>query len=179
MAQHLGLDLPGQLLADGFDRVHENVHAVCEGLDAGALSWRPAPGANPVGWLVWHLTRVMDDHVCGVAEALGLPGGEQRWLADGWCERLALPYPPQAHGYGHTAADVAAFAATADDLLGYHDAVHAHTLGVLATLADHHYAAVVDPGWDPPVTAAVRLVSVLDDAAQHVGQAAYVKGLLG
>jgi hypothetical protein len=38
---------------------------------------------------------------------------------------------------------------------------------------------VVDRRWDPPVTLGVRLVSVVNDCAQHVGQAAYVRGLLG
>ena len=36
---------------------------------------------------------------------------------------------------------------------------------------------MVDEHWDPPVTAGVRLVSVIGDALQHLGQAAYVKGL--
>ncbi len=38
---------------------------------------------------------------------------------------------------------------------------------------------VVDRRWDPPVTMGVRLVSIADDCLQHVGQAAYVRGLLG
>jgi len=36
----------------------------------------------------------------------------------------------------------------------------------------------VDQSWDPPVTCGVRLISIIDDAAQHVGQAAYVVGAL-
>lgn len=36
---------------------------------------------------------------------------------------------------------------------------------------------VVDTNWDPPVTLGVRLVSVLSDDLQHVGQAAYLRGL--
>jgi hypothetical protein len=36
---------------------------------------------------------------------------------------------------------------------------------------------IVDTRWDPPVTAAVRLVSVIGDTMQHLGQAAYVRGL--
>ena len=38
---------------------------------------------------------------------------------------------------------------------------------------------IVDERWDPPVTLGARLVSVVNDDTQHVGQAAYVKGLLG
>ena len=30
----------------------------------------------------------------------------------------------------------------------------------------------------PPVTAGARLVSIIDDGAQHLGQAKYVKGTL-
>ena len=36
---------------------------------------------------------------------------------------------------------------------------------------------VVDTNWDPPVTASARLVSIIDDCAQHLGQAAYVRGI--
>ena len=38
---------------------------------------------------------------------------------------------------------------------------------------------VVDERWDPPVRLGVRLVSVVGDLTQHLGQAAYVRGLLG
>jgi hypothetical protein len=37
---------------------------------------------------------------------------------------------------------------------------------------------VVDEAYDPPVTLGVRLVSVLSDDLQHVGQAAYARGLI-
>ena len=46
----------------------------------------------------------------------------------------------------------------------------------LATVTD--LDRVVDERWDPPVTLGVRLVSVLDDAARHVGQAQYLRGLV-
>ena len=36
---------------------------------------------------------------------------------------------------------------------------------------------MIDTRWDPPVTVSVRLVSVIGDALQHLGQAAYVCGL--
>ena len=62
-------------------------------------------------------------------------------------------------------------------LAGYHDAVHARTLDYLATLAEVDFARIVDTRWTPPVTLAVRLVSVLADDLQHVGQAAYLRGL--
>ena len=37
---------------------------------------------------------------------------------------------------------------------------------------------VVDTRWDPPVTLGVRLVSVVEDEFQHLGQVGFVRGLV-
>jgi len=161
-----------ELLTDAFDRVLETVREVLDGITPEQLTARADHGANSVAWLVWHLTRVQDDHLAGVA------GSEQLWTVGGWVERFRPPYDVEATGYGQTSADVGALRVTADMLTGYHDAVHRATVDYLATLTDQDYPRVVDQRWDPPVTLAVRLMSVLNDATQHAGQAAYVRGLL-
>lgn len=160
------------LLVDAFGRVRDEVHAVLTGLTVADLAFRPDPGANPVGWLVWHLTRIQDDHLAGAF------GVEQVWTADGWAGRFALPYADTDTGYGHTSAEVAGVRAPADLLAGYHDAVYAQTVGYVGGLAEADLDRVVDEAWDPPVSLGVRLVSVLADDLQHVGQAAYARGLL-
>ena len=160
------------VLADAFTRVRELVPTVVGGLDEAALAWRPDADANSIAWLVWHLTRVADDHVAEVA------GTEQVWTAGGWYDRFGLPFPAGEHGYGHSSADVAAVRVPAELLAGYHDAVAAAVLAYVATLAPDDLDRVVDERWDPPVTLGVRLVSVVNDTMQHVGQAAYVRGLL-
>jgi hypothetical protein len=160
------------LLIDGFDRVHETVQQAVAGLDEDQLAFRPDADANSIAWLVWHLTRVQDDHVADVA------GAAQLWTAGGWVERFRLPFDVGAIGYGQSSQEVGQVRATAEMLAGYQDAVHASTVGYLATLGDGDYERVVDDRWDPPVTLAVRLVSVLDDTMQHAGQASYVRGLV-
>jgi hypothetical protein len=45
------------------------------------------------------------------------------------------------------------------------------------TLGDGDFDRIVDSRWNPPVTLGVRLVSTIADGLQHVGQAAYAKGL--
>lgn len=160
------------LLIDGFDRVRETVHEAVEGLDEDRLGFRPDPDANSVAWLVWHLTRVQDDHIAAAA------GGEQLWTVGGWVERFRLPFDVEAIGYGQTSDEVARVRASAEMLARYQDAVHRATVDYVATLQDGDYARVVDERWDPPVTLAVRLVSVLNDTTQHAGQAAYVRGLI-
>ena len=160
------------VLADSLTRVREQVPAVVDGLDEDDLAWRPDPEANSIAWLIWHLTRVADDHVAEVA------GRQQVWTSDGWYERFGLPFPADAHGYGHSAADVAAVRVPSDVLAGYHDAVAAAALEYVGTLAPSDLDRVVDERWDPPVTLGVRLVSVVNEVNQHLGQAAYVRGLL-
>lgn len=160
------------ILIDGFGRVRENVHAVVEGLTAEQLTFRPEGKGNSIAWLVWHLSRVQDDHVSDVA------GTKQAWSDEGWSGRFGLPFDEADTGYGHSAEEVARVAVPAELLAGYHDAVLERTLGYVARLRDDDLDRIVDERWDPPVTLAVRLVSVLDDDAQHVGQAAFVRGLL-
>ncbi|QKW35925.1 DUF664 domain-containing protein [Actinomadura sp. NAK00032] len=165
--------ISAQLLTDGFGRIREVVHGAVGGLTADELAHRPADGANSIAWLVWHLTRVQDDHVAGAA------GTGQVWTDDGWADRFGLPLDVLDTGYGHTPDDVAAVRVESADLLtGYHDAVHDRTAEYVSALADGDLDRVVDRSWDPPVTLAVRLVSVLSDDLQHAGQAAYVRGLL-
>ena len=162
-----------ELLVDAFGRVREVVHRVVDGLTPEQLAFRVDPGANSIAWLVWHLTRIQDDHVADAAQA------EQVWTSQGWVERFGLPFDPLATGYGHRAADVAAVRVASGELLvGYHDAVYQRTLRYLPGLTDQDLDRVVDSSWDPPVTLGVRLISVISDDLQHVGQAQYLRGLL-
>lgn len=160
------------VLIDAYSRIQEEVHAAVDGLPPDRLNTPPAVGANSISWLIWHLTRVQDDHVADAAEF------EQVWLSQGWADRFALGLPHRDTGYGHTLKQVAQVRVDSGDLLlGYYDAVHEQTLGFIRGLAAKDLERVVDEHWDPPVTLSVRLVSVLSDDLQHVGQAAYVRGL--
>jgi hypothetical protein len=162
------------LLLESYGRIDQTLRRVLDGLDADQLATRVTPDANPIGWLAWHLLRVQDDHVAEVA------GSEQVWTADGWARRFDLPVDDSATGYGFGSEQVAQVRVrSVDFLLGYADAVHRRTVEYLRTLGDDDLDRVVDDSWDPPVTLGVRLVSVLSDDLQHVGQAAYVRGCLG
>ena len=164
-----------ELLLDGFGRIRESVADVLDGLTAEQLTYRVDADANPVSWLVWHLTRIQDDHV---AAAFGLP---QVWSSEGWARRLGLSAQMMDHGYGHTPGQVASVAAAtaASGLLGeYHEATYAQTVKLVSAIRDADLDRVVDRRWTPPVTLGVRLVSVTDDDMQHVGQAAYVRGIV-
>ncbi|HWL65427.1 MAG TPA: DUF664 domain-containing protein [Actinomycetota bacterium] len=160
------------LLVDAFGRVHETVHGVVKDLRPEQLEFRASVDANTIAWLVWHLTRVQDDHVADVA------GTEQVWTSAGWSDRFALPLDTSDTGYGHSSDQVAAVRVSSDLLTGYHNAVHDQTLDYLRGLSESDLDRIVDERWDPPVTLGVRLVSVIEDDLQHVGQAAFIRGIL-
>lgn len=160
------------VLLEGFGRVPPSVRRVVDGLTVDQLTERLDPQANTIAWLVWHLSRIQDDHVADVAAT------EQVWTADGWSDRFALTVDDAATGYGFDADDVAAVRAEAELLTGYLDAVHERTTAYVRGLEPADLDRVVDEAWDPPVTLGVRLVSVIADDLQHVGQAAFLRGVL-
>jgi hypothetical protein len=162
-----------ELLLNAFDNVEEAVRGAVEGIDPGLLTARLDPAANTIAWLVWHLTRVQDDHVAEVA------GQPQAWIAAGWAERFALPFDDGVTGYGASSDDVAAVQVSDPELLlGYHADVHRRTAEFVAGVSAGDLDRVVDTRWDPPVTLGVRLVSVVSDDLQHAGQAALLRGVL-
>lgn len=159
------------ILMEAFGRIQGLVHRVVEGATDEQLTYRPDPDANSIAWLVWHLTRVMDDHVSELA------GTDQDWSTAGWADRFGLPFETAETGYGHTSEKVGQVQASGDLLIGYHDAVQKSSLAFLRGLEPQELDLIIDHSWDPPVTAGVRLVSVIGDNLQHIGQAAYVLGM--
>jgi Protein of unknown function (DUF664) len=160
-----------ELLRDFFTRLIEHVDDLTDGLTDEVSFFRPTAIANSIAWLIWHSARVQDVQLCDVA------GIEQVWTRDGWKDRFALDLPDNDHGYGHSPDDVGKVRAPADLLAGYYHAVHKVTLSYIASVSAEELSRVVDTHWTPPVTASARLVSIVDDCAQHLGQAAYIRGI--
>ena len=162
---------PTELLLEEFSRIQGAVVKVLKNATVATLTFRADADANTIAWLIWHLSRLQDDHIADLA---GIP---QVYTSQGWAERFDLPFRPAAIGYGHKSADVAAVRADADLLRGFYEAVHTETVAYLNTLAAADLDRVVDDSWTPAVTVGVRLASVLSDDLQHAGQAAFVRGL--
>jgi uncharacterized damage-inducible protein DinB len=162
-----------QLLADAFGRIRDTVHNVVRGMTPQQLAFRLGSDANTIAWLVWHLTRIQDDHIAHAAQT------EQVWTSGEWAGRFKLPFGRTATGYGQNSTEVAAVRVESGDLLtAYHDAVYERTIGFVSGVTDASLARIVDERWDPPVTLGVRLVSIISDDLQHAGQAAFIRGII-
>lgn len=160
-----------ELLRDAFTRLVEHSDELTDGLTDEVSFYRPTEDANSIAWLIWHSARGQDLQVADIA------GVDQVWTSEGWVDRFGLDLPRTDMGYGHSSAEVAKVRVGADLLAGYYQAVHAMTLDYVTTLTDEELGRIVDKNWDPPVTASARLVSIIDDCAQHLGQAAYLRGI--
>jgi hypothetical protein len=162
-----------ELLLELYGRIEPLARQAVDGASGDDLTATVVPGTNPVGWLVWHMTRVQDHHIAELLDT------DQLWVTGPWPARFGLDPDPRNTGYAHSPDDVAAVRPDSGSaLLEYLDAVSSRTRDLLSTITAADLDRIVDRRWDPPVTLGVRLVSVADDCLQHVGQAAYLRGLL-
>ena len=160
------------VLLDQFERIRDAVYPAVNALTFEELAFRPDGESNSISWLVWHLTRVQDRTVAS------LMGRETVWTANGWFARFALDLDPADTGVGHDPATVAKVTSGAKPLLDYFEDVHRRTVGWLGSLDDATLSDVLDDTVQPPVTVESTLDGVIADNLQHVGQAAYVRGLV-
>ena len=161
------------ILIDSITRVRETATRAVRGLSQTQLEARVDPQANTIAWLLWHLARGQDIQVSDVA------GSEQVWTSGGWIFRFALPFAENETGYAHTAEQVGQVRGISAELLAdYLDAVCDRTVEYLGGLSDSDLGRIVDTRWNPPVTLAARIISIVSDDLQHAGQAAFIRGVV-
>lgn len=140
------MDVRG-VLTQGFGRIAELYPSVAEGLDQQTLHERPSGTGNPIGWVLWHLARVQDHHIAGLADQ------PQVWE---WQQRLGMDNHTDDIGYGHTSEQVDAIRIGDPTLLvGYHHEVTLAAARYLGGVDGAELEREVDQNWDPPVRFAV------------------------
>ena len=144
-----------------------------DGMTPLELSWKPSPNANHALWLAWHIARVEDGWINRyIAES------DEIWVSDGWAARLEVD--AQGSGAGSTVEDVAAFPEIPiADITNYHDAVRDAAFKVVEGLTEDDLEKTrIDSRRNFSPTIAWVLAHVAVEEAQHVGQIAYLRGML-
>jgi len=161
------------VLREAASRPANEAKALVKTLPKEALNTHAGGHTNSIAWLLWHAGRQMD------VQLAQLNGKPQVWHSQGFDSRFNLGELGDTVGYGHTAEQ--ARAVVVEDaalLVEYLSATAAALSEYIAGLSEADLDDVIDTSWTPHVTRGVRLVSMIDDAAQHVGQAAYAAGIL-
>ena len=161
-----------ELYLETIRRSDESLKRALDDLSIEELRNQPAgPGSNPIGWLVWHLTQTRDSIIAGVA------GTPTVWERDGWGARFGIEgeqprfVPDDVHTF-----DPKSF----ETLVGYFDSVVEDTSKTIGGLSEADLTRLVEstvPG-RPPQSVGSRLGIVLNDNIQHIGQVAYLRGLI-
>ena len=162
------------MMIDGYSRVLEGLEHALGGVDRAVLDRQPKPDCNTMGWLAWHTGRVQD------AQIAALMGVEQLWLSEGWHAKFVRPADPRDTGFGNTPEQVAAFRSPEPQVfIDYLRACTNRTKSYLMSLTPADLGRELnEPQWQPLPTVGVRLVSILADDLQHIGQIGYLRGLL-
>ncbi|MHA6513500.1 mycothiol transferase [Tessaracoccus sp. Z1128] len=161
-----------EILLDATSRPLEAMADFRGCLTPETLNQHPGGHPNSIAWLLWHSGREID------VQLTHLSCREEVWTSDGFRDRFALGAVGDGVGYGHS--DDEARAIVVDDgglLVEYVTATVEALQDYIRSLDEAALDDVVDRHWTPHVTRGVRLVSIIDDATQHIAQAAYVCGM--
>ncbi len=158
-------------LEESLKREHEARLKEAQDLTPPEMLWRPGPQANPIGWILWHVTRVEDFWIqFFIQQKLEL------WEREGWHQKFNLP--TRDNGFGHTPEQVAQFPALdLKELLANGDAVRQGTVEYLHTLSPDQFESVPRQR-RPEMTVGAVFLQITGEFYQHLGHIAYLKGLL-
>ena len=164
-----------QFIINVFERMAQELEKTVDGLTVEELNQQPTPESNSIGWLAWHLTRSHDRNMSEVA------GETQLWISQDWYAKFNRKPGPAETGFGHSAKEAAAFRSPSGQvILDYHRAVVTRIKDYISSqlseteLDRNTYSPTLN--MTAPVSR--RLLGVINDAYQHLGQAAYVRGLI-
>lgn len=164
---------PSDVLKETAQRPTQTAAMVLKNIDETTLNAMPGDAGNSIAWLLWHSGRQMD------VQTVALTGKDSVWSSGDWAQRLGVDRGDDDFGFGDSREQVAALHITDPAALqGYLEACTDAFTDYLDTLTDKDLDDVVDDSYEPPVTRGVRLVSIIDDATTHLGQAAYARGLV-
>ena len=143
-----------------------------DGLSNADLTHRPSEETNPMGWLLWHQTRVEDATISAILDQ------PQVWVDDDWPSQLGMAADAADLGIGHTLDQVIAFEPRLDALSGYRKAVRERTLSCLEALTDKDLEREITIAGRGTGKAKDYLTGLTMDHTQHTGQVAYLRGYI-
>ena len=157
-----------RFISDCLEQVQIRLLETCEGLTQEEVVWRPAPYANNIGFILWHVTRAEDNLVTRLED------GPALWVADGWHEKFgqAVDSPDPGDRMGLRSLAIPDLPV----LVGYAHAVGEQTRRQLGNLTAGKLDEPIGPS-RPGQNVAGNLRHLITHKNNHHGQVDYIRGL--
>ena len=161
-----------QLTIETLQRAQERFEETLAQMSIAEANTMPEPLIKSVTWQIWHTAREIDLQISALADQ------EPLWLAD-WTKRFALDLPDDTEDWRHTPEEAAKVIVNQKELLvDYLSASVELAVNYLQSIDETSLSEVIDENWTPAVTRQARIVSIVDDAVMHSGQAVYTRRLV-
>lgn len=162
-----------QLSIDTLKRAQERFEETLDQMTVDEANTMPNPLIKSVTWLIWHTARELDYQMADLNNTKPL------WLTSGWTTKFGLDLPDDTQDWQHTSEEAAKVIVLDKKLVQeYLTASIDFTITYLEALTEASLNDIVDTNWTPAVTRQARIVSAIDDAIMHSGQAVYTRRLV-
>ncbi len=158
-------------IEEGLTRCKQATMKAIDGLTYDELKWRPGPGANSIGIILFHQARSEDIFVQS-----RIQGKPQMWESEKWYESVGLPVTELGSHY--TVEQVNAFCVPEQkSLVAYGDAVRARTLEYLGGMTADRFDRIINmPRWGD-ISIGKVFAFVIVHSSEHAGDISYLRGL--
>ncbi len=163
---------PTETAMSALERNWGMVDRALEDVDDSVLGSQPNDQSNSMGWLLWHMTRIVDRFIHTWCQET-----PQLWVKDGWCDKFGLDGDLNNTGQGWTPEQVAAWQLPAkSSLVEYYDVVKAAASEYLQSLTASDLAREITIPPRPTASIGTFLGVMVYDNCVHGGQIAYLRG---
>ncbi|MGQ4806737.1 hypothetical protein NKDENANG_00072 [Candidatus Entotheonellaceae bacterium PAL068K] len=148
------------------------IQMALDGLSDEDLMKQPNDQCNPIGWTLWHQTRIEDAILSNIG------GKPQAWVDGGWHSKFGMDADPGRSGMGDSMEQVMALKPSVEALKDYMGAVREKTLETLKSLSPEDLEREL-PAPDGGTRKAGDYLGILMlDHFHHSGQVCYLRGYL-
>lgn len=162
-----------QLSIETLDRALERFLETLDQVTIEEANVMPAPLIKSITWLVWHTGRMIDLQISD------LKGEPSLWISNGWTEKFNLPLPDDTPDFKHSSEEAEQVKVKDKSLLvEYLDESIKLAKDYLTNLDTSTLDDIIYESYTPHVTRQARIVSIIDDAVMHSGQAIYTRRMV-
>jgi len=142
------------------------------GLTEPELYWQPSLESNHITWLVWHMARVEDRWINSI-----VGGKETVWDKNNWNEKFGVDQ--EDYGKGYNKEDISKMPKMEmEKLLTYYNEERVEIFKVIENLNSEDLKDSYPSPSRGKVTGKWILGHVIVEESQHLGQMAYIRGMM-